>query len=104
MPAALDGVLGRRQRGIFPWQVRRALRGYDDLIRAGGGKLYLAAKQRTGFSPRRQRALQVPSVAVRMLGLSLGDIAPSFALALRKPGPAPMTPMAPIVSRDGEAR
>ncbi len=86
IPASWDKLCGRRQRGIFPWQVTRPLRGYGDLVRADGGRSYFAARENSGDGPARIRIVRMLAVIGRLFGLSCGAVTPSFALILRKPG------------------
>ncbi len=85
LPRSFDGLLGCRQRGIFPWEVTKPLKNYVDLMRADRGQAYFAARRSAGDGTAKILAARMLAVGGRLCGLSCGAVTPSFSLALRKP-------------------
>ena len=85
LPRWADRLTGkRRMRGVSAFQVRGALRGYDDLTRARGGRLYVALKARMGVTGNKLLALAAASRVLAAAGVSPGALGPTMTLVLRK--------------------
>jgi SAM-dependent methyltransferase len=85
IPRPVDRLLGHRQRGIFPWAVRKNLRFYRDLVAADRGAKYFELRKRLGDSPAKLAVLHVLAKLGGLFGLSVGEVTPSFLQVLRKP-------------------
>jgi SAM-dependent methyltransferase len=88
LPRWVDGVAGdgaSRQRGLWPWTIRRSLPGYRDLVLADRGAAYLRARRAIGTAPAKLALLRAAAPAARLFGWSVGMLTPSIFLALGKP-------------------
>lgn len=86
LPRWVDDWTGQAmQRGVAPWLVARAFPNYADLVRADGGRRFIAAKRDAGATPAKLVALTVLSFLAQAIGTSVGSLLPSFFFALRKP-------------------
>jgi SAM-dependent methyltransferase len=88
LPRSFDSVFlrGRSlQRGVWPWQLRSAFAGYEDLIRKDRGRGFLEVKSRAGLPPRKRRILSAINRVADRCGVSVGILMPSCCLLLRKP-------------------
>jgi SAM-dependent methyltransferase len=89
LPVRLDGLIlgGDQQRGVFPWQVRYGFgAGFRNLDWDDGCARFLDARQRMGASETRLRGLRMAARIARAFGVSVGLLAPSISLSLRKDG------------------
>lgn len=85
VPYALERILGRRlvpQRGMWPGEIKRAWKGYSNLMRRGGG--YFTAKARCGSSRKALFMLRLVHWLVRWTGWTAGELTPSINVVLRK--------------------
>jgi len=73
-----------RQRGITVLAVRAVLRDYDDLGCEEGGRLFLALKKRMGAARWKLAVASGAGRPLARLGISLGCLAPTLTLLLRK--------------------
>lgn len=99
LPRCIDRAAGRstpRQRGVWPWAIRRRFAGYEDLVLADRGAAYLRARRAAGMAPAKIAVLRALIPIARRLGWSVGMLTPSAFLALRKPDAS--TPVPPIPS------
>jgi SAM-dependent methyltransferase len=86
VPRRLDALFpgGPPRRGITSRAVRAVLRDYDDLGCAQGGRLFLALKERMGAARWKLAAVAGAGRPLSRLGISLGCLAPTLTLLLRK--------------------
>ncbi len=88
LPRSCDSLfLGRGrslQRGVWPWRLRSALAGYEDLVRKDRGRALLQAKGREGLSATKWDMLRLVNRWANWLGISVGMLMPSCCLILRK--------------------
>jgi len=88
LAAALGGGGKPIQRGVWPFEILRPLRGYTNLCRADRGRGYCAAKAGAGAGRAKLLLLKAADRAVRPLGMTVGLLTPSISVVLQKP-PAP---------------
>lgn len=86
LPRALDRFAkgAPPRRGITAASVRRVLRGYDDRLAAGGGRLFVDLKARMGAAAWK---LGIARPAARILagaGISPGAVGPTITMLLQK--------------------
>lgn len=86
VPRRLDALFpgGPPRRGITALAVRAVLRDYDDLGCARGGQLFLTLKERMGVARWKLVAASGACRPLSRLGVSLGCLAPTLTLLLRK--------------------
>jgi ubiquinone/menaquinone biosynthesis C-methylase UbiE len=86
LPPALGALAkGPVRRGITAATVRRALRGYEDLIAADGGKPFVELKSRMGTHGLRLAAVRHAARLAHRAGVSPGAVGPTLTMLLRKP-------------------
>ena len=89
LPRAVDRWLLRRpqsmQRGVNPWTIRRAFRGYENVDLADHGQRWCAARTAMGQSAAKLRAARAVARVIRPFGLSIGMAGASFSATWRKP-------------------
>lgn len=73
-----------RIRGITAAMVRGELGGYDDLLRADGGRLFVELKARMGVTGLRLAALRAGARFLACAGISPGSVGPTLTMMLRK--------------------
>lgn len=81
LPYALRG---ETTRSVSPFRIKRGFRGYEDLALADHSRMLLDAKSRAGLSPQKRRVAELAQRTLAPLGLTIGMLAQSFSLLLRK--------------------
>lgn len=87
IPEAVDRLVSRcpsRQRGMWPWEIRRGWSDYENLDLHDLGRSYLAARRRIGASGTKYAILRWATVTLAALGLWVGLLTPSMAVTLKK--------------------
>lgn len=89
LPDWVDRVVRSRRnpfgKGVWPWEITGALRGYKSLMRDDRAYGYLQAKEFSGAHAFKIAALHAAGRCVHWLGLTVGDITPCITKVLQKP-------------------
>ena len=88
VPQALHRLIfGRNvKKGLMPWRVLSGpWSGWRNLDAADGGAAYLRAREAFGVSWSLLMMMRLGSLLLRPLGLSVGLLAPSISIMLRRP-------------------
>ncbi len=88
IPERFDRLLAERplRRGVSPWSLRFGFGpGWEDVTASGRGRPYVAMKRRTGTGGAKLLAMELAANLASRAHLSLGLLAPSMAVILRKP-------------------
>ncbi len=86
LPRFLDRFLSPgeiRQRGVFPWDLRRSLRGYAPMNISG--EKYLELQHRFGASPIWRMGVRIFVALATLMGVSPTLLTPNILMVLRKP-------------------
>jgi len=80
-------IFGRNvKKGLMPWRLLSGpWSGWRNLDVADGGAAYLRARKAFGVSGSRLTVMRLGSLLLRPLGLSVGLLAPSISIMLRRP-------------------
>ncbi len=74
-----------RVRSVSPWRIKRGLPDYIDMGVLEGATSFLEAKAKSGWGPAKVYAASRAQAALRHCNVSLGMLAHSFTLLMRKP-------------------
>jgi ubiquinone/menaquinone biosynthesis C-methylase UbiE len=72
---------GKRQRGVWPWQISRAFRHYHN----SHADWYIEGKQASGISPLHLWALRCAKFLLAPFNIQVGYLAPSICVRFEKP-------------------
>lgn len=86
VPRRLDRVGVRRsvRRGVTAFRIRAVLSDYVDVLQEDGSRLFLAMKARIGVPLWKLAMAQASRWPLARLGTSLGSVAPTLSMVLRK--------------------
>lgn len=88
LPDFLDPIIfkneGSLRRGVFPWQITKVLKNYENLDFKDNGRTYNMFKQKSGCSLVKSKLLRLIGWNLLNLKISTGSIMPSMAFSLRK--------------------
>lgn len=86
VPRWIDGFFGghERRRGVSPFAITRDFPGCRNVDLDDACATYLCAKERMGTSGQKLALMRFASRVLSPLGLSLGMVMPSIAIAFRK--------------------
>jgi len=86
VPRAMDALLSDRpvQRGVSPFTVRNGFAECVLVDKDDGCTAYLTARRRMGTSAWVLKVMRLGAVMLQPLGVTVGMLTPSFAMALRR--------------------
>lgn len=87
VPRSLSDVLFQikpPERSLWPWEIRRGFRQYENLDLADAGRAFLAARRAMGMARTKYLVLTLAIPTLRAFGVWAGLLMPSMSVTLRK--------------------